>query len=76
MPDLISDQGLSLTRLWAIIGSEEKRYLGYQSVFESVLYFYLYYLEQFETLLEVENILNLAFALVGKMRGGPLKLQF
>ena len=74
MPDLISHQGLSLTRL---VGYH---WFGGEAIFGipisvSVSFIFLFVL--FGAILDVAGggkyFLNLAFALVGKMRGGPAK---
>ena len=74
MPDLISHQGLSLTRL---VGYH---WLGGEAIFGipisvSVSFIFLFVL--FGATLDAAGggkyFLNLAFALVGKMRGGPAK---
>ena len=77
MPDLISHQGLSITRL---VGYH---WFGGEAIFGipisvSVSFIFLFVL--FGATLDAAGggkyFLNLAFALVGKMRGVPLKLQF
>ena len=74
MPDLISHQGLSITRL---VGYH---WFGGEAIFGipisvSVSFIFLFVL--FGAILDVAGggkyFLNLAFALVGKMRGGPAK---
>ena len=74
MPDLVSHQGLSLKRL---IGYH---WFGGEAIFGipisvSVSFIFLFVL--FGAILDVAGggkyFLNLAFALVGKMRGGPAK---
>ena len=74
MPDLISHQGLSLKRL---VGYH---WFGGEAIFGipisvSVSFIFLFVL--FGATLDAagggKNFLNLAFALVGKMRGGPAK---
>ena len=74
MPDLISHQGLSITRL---VGYH---WFGGEAIFGipisvSVSFIFLFVL--FGAILDIAGggkyFLNLAFALVGKMRGGPAK---